>query len=162
MACKPRDMAAQHCHRSAAIPTGLLLPLKHRCRVCLICLARTHAKEKRTSAHPTQYLGCKKGKSLNIECELTCSWPAKWTRWWVSWVSRPNRGSTAPAKPPSSTPPLRPGDTGVSVWVYNAPSAACIGEPCAYVQCLDKAWRKQHTHKHTKVSVTHPSQTYSL
>lgn len=67
----------------------------------------------------------------------------------LRWVYRPNRGSTAPAKP-LPPPPLRFRDTGVSVWVYNASSTACR-EPCAYVQCLEKAPNRQDTHINTQI-----------
>lgn len=43
-----------------------------------------------------------------------------------------------------------PGNTGVSVWVYNASSTACTGKPCAYVQCLNKGWSKKDTHINTQ------------
>lgn len=72
----------------------------------------------------------------------------------VSWEECPGQIQAALCLPSPHVPPpptIRPGDTGLSVWVYNASSKARTGEPCAYVQCPSKWWTQvRHKRKNTE------------
>lgn len=84
---------------------------------------------------------CTWGVPQKIEGEQRHSWPA------MTSVQAKFRQCQPP---PTHLPTIRPGDTGVSVWVFNASSKARTGEPCAYVQCPNDWWTKQDINTKTQ------------